>query len=81
MSPSTVYQKMPAKPGNWEPAIREYMAYCHRIRLAGLRLKPKYHPTAEGAVKMIAHHDDKDQAKEIKKIFTEVAARNLEAAS
>ena len=42
---------------DFEPAVREYLAYCRRARaelkLAGSHLDPKLHPTEAGAVKLI----------------------------
>ena len=37
--------------------VREYLAYCKRaaaeLKLQGANLDPKYHPTADGACKLI----------------------------
>lgn len=62
--------------GTWrdyEPAVRKYLRYCKRasaeLRLQGSRLDPKYHPTADGAVKMISHRADAGEAKKIREAF------------
>jgi hypothetical protein len=56
--------------------VREYLAYCKRaaaeLKLQGSQLDPKYHPTADGAVKMIPHGGDATRAKEIRAAFREL---------
>jgi hypothetical protein len=49
----------------WTAAVRDYLATCETN--AGL-LSKKYHPTEDGAVKLIFHHGS-DEADEIRKTF------------
>jgi hypothetical protein len=55
------------------PKVREYLAYCEQsgvqLEARGATLDPKYHPTADGAVKMIAHGGNPAEAKKIRKAF------------
>jgi hypothetical protein len=46
--------------------IRDYLADCE----AAPGLSPKYHPTAEGAVKVIFHRG-KDEESQIRAVFTQ----------
>jgi hypothetical protein len=56
--------------------VREYLAYCEDARrhleACGGRLDPRYHPTAEGAVKMIPHGADRAAADAIRQAFAEL---------
>jgi hypothetical protein len=56
--------------------VREYLAYCQRARgqleARGGRLDPRYHPTAEGAVKMVPHGSDRAAADAIRRAFGEL---------
>jgi hypothetical protein len=61
---------------DYDGQVRDYLAYCTRARreieAAGSSLDPKYHPTADGAVKMIAHGSDPAKAAEIRAAFREL---------
>lgn len=64
----------------WEayvPQVREYLGYCNWSRAwlggRGASIDPKYHPTADGAVKMIFHRGDPAEAKKIRRAFRELA--------
>ena len=66
--------------GGWQeylPKVREYLAYCEQtaawIEARGSTLDPKYHPTADGAVKMIAHDGNPAKAQLIRRAFRELA--------
>lgn len=58
--------------------IREYLTYCQAARehleARGGRLDPKYHPSADGAVKMISHGGDKAGAEVIRRAFGELTS-------
>lgn len=60
---------------DYDGPVREYLAYCKRaaaeLQLKGSSLDPKYHPTADGAVKMIPHNGDKTEARKIREAFRE----------
>jgi hypothetical protein len=62
---------------DYETQVRDYLAYCERaaaqIAAAGSSLDPKYHPTADGAVKMIAHQGDPAEARKIREAYLELA--------
>lgn len=49
--------------------VRAYIADCLRHRD---QLKPKYHPTADGAVKMIPHGGSAEKARQIRQAFTTI---------
>ena len=57
--------------------VREYLAYCEaargQVEACGGRIDPRYHPTADGAVKMIPHGSDRASADEIRQAFGELA--------
>lgn len=61
---------------DYEPAVREYLRYCRKaaaeLKLQGSSLDPKYHPTADGAVKMIPHNGVPADAKKIREAFANV---------
>ena len=56
--------------------VREYLAYCRKaaaeLDAAGSSLDPKYHPTADGAAKMIPNGGDAGRAKAIRQAFREL---------
>jgi hypothetical protein len=58
--------------------VREYLTYCRKsaaqLKAAGSALDPKYHPTADGAAKMIPHDGDAGRAKAIRQAFRELTA-------
>ena len=58
--------------------VLEYLAYCKWagawLEARGSSLDPKYHPTADGAVKMIPHGGDATRAREIRAAFREATA-------
>ena len=58
--------------------VREYLAYCEAAReqleARGGRVDPRYHPSADGAVKMIPHGSDKARATAIRQAFGELTA-------
>lgn len=68
----------------YETRVREYLAYCRTaaadLKAAGSALDPKYHPTADGAVKMIPHRGDPAEAKKIRQAFADLALRDEAAA-
>jgi hypothetical protein len=51
----------------YEADVRAYIADCQRHRS---QLDPKYHPTADGAVKMIPHNGNAEAAEQIRQTFT-----------
>ena len=51
--------------------IRAYIADCLRHRA---QLDPAYHPTADGAVKLIPHGSDPEEAERIRQAFTAVTS-------
>jgi hypothetical protein len=62
---------------DYDGPVREYLRYCKRtaaeLALKGSSLDPKYHPTADGAVKMIPHNGDQAEARKIRQAFRDVA--------
>jgi hypothetical protein len=56
--------------------VREYLAFCEQSRAElaalGRTLDPKCHPTADGAVKLIAHRGNADEAEKIRQAFGEL---------
>ena len=62
---------------DFEPAVRVYLRYCKQaaaeLKLQGSHLDPKYHPTADGAVKMIPHGGDAGDAAKIRQAFRDLA--------
>jgi hypothetical protein len=56
--------------------VREYLAYCEAARgqleACGVRVDPRYHPSADGAVKMIPHGSDRARAAAIRRTFGEL---------
>jgi hypothetical protein len=65
----------------YESAVRDYFAYCElaaaELEAAGSCLDRKWHPTADGAVKMIPHHRDPTEAAKIRQAFTAVLTSRL----
>jgi len=61
---------------DYDGPVREYLSYCRRaaaeLDAQGSSLDLKYHPTADGAVKMIPHGGDAARAKEIRQAFREL---------
>ena len=55
----------------YEAEVRAYLADCHRHRA---QLDPAYHPTADGAVKMIPHGGRTEDAGQIRQAFAALAA-------
>lgn len=64
---------------DYDGPVRDYLAYCKRaaaeLKLQGSVLDPKYHPTADGAVKMIPHAGDLTEAKKIRHAFRDLTER------
>lgn len=60
---------------DYDGPVREYLRYCRQaaaeLTLKGSSLDPKYHPTADGAVKMIPHRGEMAEAKKIRQAFCE----------
>lgn len=60
---------------DYDGPVREYLRYCKRaaaeLQLKGSSLDERYHPTADGAVKMIPHNGDKTEARKIREAFRE----------
>ena len=58
--------------------VREYLAYCETAReqldACGGRLDPRYHPSADGAVRMIPHGSDRARADVIRRVFGELTS-------
>ena len=58
--------------------VREYLAYCEdaraQVEARGGRVDPKYHPSADGAVKMIPHGSDRARADVIRRVFAELTS-------
>jgi hypothetical protein len=58
--------------------VREYLAYCEAAReqleARGGRVDPRYHPSADGAVKMIPHGSDRARADAIRQVFSELTS-------
>ena len=55
----------------YEPEVREYIAYCRAYwRQSRGWLRPAYHPTAEGACRLIWHNGDPREAAKIRDAFT-----------
>lgn len=57
--------------GPYEAEIRSYVADCLRLRA---QLNPVYHPTANGAVKLIPHGGDAEEAEQIRQTFAAVTS-------
>jgi len=59
---------------DYDQQVRDYLAYCRQAwkELRG-NLDPRYHPTADGAVKLIAHNGVAAEAKRIREAFRELA--------
>ena len=55
----------------YEAEVRGYVADC--LRLRG-QLAPAYHPTADGAVKLIPHGSDAEEAERIRQTFAAVTS-------
>jgi hypothetical protein len=58
--------------------IREYLTYCEAAReqleARGGRVDPRYHPSADGAVKMIPHGSDRARAAAIRRAFSDLTS-------
>jgi hypothetical protein len=58
--------------------VREYLAYCEaaraQVEARGGRVDPRYHPSADGAVKMIPHGSDRARADVIRRAFGELTS-------
>ena len=56
--------------------VREYLAYCEdaraQVEARGGRVDPKYHPSADGAVKMIPHGSDRARGAAIRRASGEL---------
>ena len=63
---------------DFEPAVREYLRYCRRaaaeLKLQGSSLDKRFHPTADGAVKMIPHNGVQADAKLIREAYVKVTS-------
>lgn len=63
---------------DYDDQVRAYLAYCRKaaaeLRLRGSVLDPKWHPTADGAVKMIPHRGVPAKAKQIREMFKRLSA-------
>jgi hypothetical protein len=61
---------------SYEQSVRDYLADCElaasELEAAGSSLEPKYHPTENGAVKMIPHGGNPAEADKIREAFREV---------
>ena len=55
----------------YEAEVRGYVADCQRLRG---QLDPAYHPTANGAVKLIPHGGDAEEAERIRQTFAAVTS-------
>ena len=59
---------------DYTPAVRDYLAYCARaaaeLKTRGSSLEN--HPSPEGAVKLIPHRSDPEQAKAIRQAYREL---------
>lgn len=62
--------------GDYDQQVRSYLRYCERSRremeAAGSHLDPKYHPTADGACKLIPHSSVPAEAAKIRQAFREI---------
>lgn len=58
---------------HYEQAVRAYLADCElaadEMKAASSSLDPKYHPTEDGAVKMIPHGGNPAEAAKIRQAF------------
>jgi len=58
--------------------VRDYLAYCENARAElearGGRLDPRYHPSADGAVKMIPHGSDRARQAAIRLAYAELTS-------
>ena len=63
---------------DYDGPVREYLRYCRKaaaeLALKGSQLDPKYHPTEDGAVKMIPHNGVQAEARKIREAFREATA-------
>jgi hypothetical protein len=68
--------------GDYTGPVREYLAYCKwasaGLKARGSALDPRYHPTADGAVKMIPHGGDATRAEEIRQAFRELTGEGTD---
>jgi hypothetical protein len=70
---------------DYEQAVRAYLADCElaadEMKAASSSLDPKYHPTEDGAVKMIPHGGNPAEAAKIRQAFRTALMPQLEAAA
>jgi len=63
---------------DYDGPVRRYLADCRKaaaeLEAAGSFLDPKYHPTADGACKLIAHRGVPAEAAKIREAFRSVQA-------
>ena len=64
-------------PPQYEAQVRAYVADCQRHRAL---LNPAYHPTADGAVKMIPHQSNAEAAEATRQAFATVTGLSAPAA-
>jgi hypothetical protein len=61
---------------DYDEQVRGYLAYCKRaareMEAAGSALDAQYHPTADGACKLIPHNSVKAEAAKIRQAFREI---------
>ena len=66
----------------YDEQVRAYLADCRKaaaeLEARGSALDPKYHPSADGAVKMIPHRGDLAEAKAIREAFRDLAEQERE---
>jgi hypothetical protein len=58
--------------------VGEYLNYCKKaaaeLKLKGSSLDERFHPTADGAVKMVPHNGDKTEARKIREAFRDLTS-------
>jgi hypothetical protein len=70
----------PARPAaaGYAGQVREYLAYCAdargQVEARGSGVDARYHPSADGAVKMIPHGSDRVRAEAIRQAFAELTS-------
>ena len=62
---------MPARSGSTSRIARTAR---EQLEACGGRLDPRYHPSADGAVKMIPHGSDRARADVIRRVFGELTS-------
>jgi hypothetical protein len=69
----------------YESAVRDYFADCEvaaaELEAAGSCLDRKWHPTADGAVKMIPHRGDSAEAAKIRQAFQAALTLRLKSSA